>query len=222
MSSRGAAAGQILLLGHIPCRHSPSLWHNLPYSWFCREIIVEGRSGPRWPQAELFLHPSSKCRGCNTSPLGCLGAFEGKHRIHRSLQSDTVPQLRLGSVEGLGWLHLTHPRPPVLLTRRSCNLSFPWIALRGSQASHPGVSQEQNLNYPPFSQRTGLSGSVCGFPGASECHLLGEGLWSGGCGCRENIHGETEIGRERPRAVNNTVGRGKQRIEHTENCIQTT
>lgn len=110
MSSRGAAAGQILLLGHIPCRHSPSLWHNLPYSWFCREIILEGRSGPRWPQAELFLHPSSKCCGCNTSPLGCLGAFEGKHRIHRSLQSDTVPQLRLGSVEGLGWLHLTHPK----------------------------------------------------------------------------------------------------------------
>lgn len=63
---------------------------------------------------------------------------------------------------------------------------------------------------------------VCGFPGASECHLLGEGLWSGGCGCRENIRGETEIGRERPRAVNNTVGRGKQRTEHTKNCIQTT
>lgn len=123
-----------------------------------------------------------------------------------------------------GWGGCTSPtpRPPVLLTRRSCNLSFPWIALRGSQASHPGVSQEQNLNYPPFSQRAGLSGSVCGFPGASECHLLGEGLWSGGCGCRENIHGETEIGRERPRAVNNIVGRGKQRIEHTENCIQTT
>lgn len=40
--------------------------------------ILEGRRGPRWPQAGLFLHPSSKCSGCNTSPLGCLGAFEGK------------------------------------------------------------------------------------------------------------------------------------------------
>lgn len=44
----------------------------------------------------------------------------------------------------------------------------------------------------------------------------------GAAACQENIRGEIEIGRERPRAVNNTVGGGKQRIKHAKNCIQTT
>lgn len=71
--------------------------------------ILGGRSGPGWPQAGLFLHPSSKCSGCNTSSLGCLGAFEGKYKFSPFLAVRHHPTAQAGLHGGVG---VAAPHPP--------------------------------------------------------------------------------------------------------------
>lgn len=51
------AAAQTLLRGHVPCRSSPGLQHDLPLAWFCSENIPEGRSSVRQPGAGPFPPP---------------------------------------------------------------------------------------------------------------------------------------------------------------------
>lgn len=75
---------------------------------------------------------------------------------------------------------------------------------------------------PSFAGWAGISGSTW-LPRellSAICRERGFGL--GAVTCQESIHKETEIGRERLRAVNNTVGEGKQRMKHTKSRIQTT
>lgn len=89
-------------------------------------------------------------------------------------------------------------------------------------ASLRWCQQEQNLNYPIIAWWAGSSGSAWVSHELLSAICRARGFAWGAVVCRKNIRREMEIGRERLRAVNNTVGGGKQRIKHTKNCIQTT